>query len=121
MLHYNKNLRPFARDLRKNMTDAERLLWSKIQGKQLWGLQFYRQKTIDNFIVDFYCPRADLVIDVDGGQHYTEDGLEKDKSRDQYLNAIGLRVMRFNNLDVLKNIEGVISMLDVHLKSKFEE
>ena len=121
MLQYNKNLKPFARELRKNMTDAERLLWSKIRRKQLRGLQFYRQKTIDNFIVDFYCPKAGLVIEVDGGQHYTEDGLEKDRSRDQHLNAIGLRVMRFNNLDVLKNIDGVIYMLDIHLESKLEE
>ncbi len=55
------------------MTDAEKLLWSKIRGKQFKGVQFYRQKTMGNFIVDFYCPKANLVIELDGGQHYNDD------------------------------------------------
>ena len=55
------------------MTDAEKLLWSKIRGKQFKGVQFYRQKTIGNFIIDFYCPKANLVIELDGGQHYNDD------------------------------------------------
>ena len=70
MLHYNKNLMKYARELRKNMTDAERLLWSKIRGKQLKGYQFYRQKILGNYIVDFHCPKANLIIELDGGQHY---------------------------------------------------
>ena len=120
MLQYNKNLKPVARQLRKNMTDAEQLLWSKIRRKQLRGHQFYRQKTIASYIVDFYCPKASLVIEVDGGQHYSEEGLEKDQSRDQYLGSLGLRVMRFSNHDVLKNIDGAVAVIDRHLKSKFD-
>ena len=66
MLPYNKNLKNYSKLLRKNMTNAEQLLWSKIKGKRPKGLQFYRQKPIGNSIVDFYCPRARLVIELDG-------------------------------------------------------
>src|SRR4030043_1267894 len=78
MLRYNKNLKGYSKSLRENMTEAERLLWEKIRGKQLKGYQFYRQKTIGNSIVDFYCPKAKLVIELDGGQHYSSEGKEKE-------------------------------------------
>ena len=71
------------------MTDSERKLWSKIRRKQLKGFQFLRQRPIGNYIVDFSCPEAKLVIEVDGGQHFTETGIEKDNSRDKYLNSLG--------------------------------
>jgi len=63
-----------ARKLRKNMKDVENLLWTKLRKKQLKGYQFYRQKIIGNYIVDFLCPRANVVIEVDGSQHYSEEG-----------------------------------------------
>jgi very-short-patch-repair endonuclease len=72
MLRYSNQLKTNSRKLRKNMTDAERLLWSRLRRKQLKGLQVYRQKPIDGFIVDFYCPKANLVIELDGGQHYSD-------------------------------------------------
>jgi len=93
------------------MTLAERKLWSHIRRKQINGLQFYRQFIIGNYIVDFYCPKAKLVIEVDGGQHFTDEGKESDESRDAYLNSIGFRVLRYNNHEVLANIEGVVSNL----------
>jgi len=74
MFPYNKRLKSLSRSLRSNMTDAERLLWSKIRRKQLKGLQFYRQKIIGNYIADFYCPELKLVIEVDSGQHYSAEG-----------------------------------------------
>ena len=74
MLSYNKNLKKYSQKLRGNMTDAEKLLWSKLKFKQAKGLQFYRQKVIGNYIVDFYCAKVNLVIEVDGGQHYTDSG-----------------------------------------------
>jgi len=80
MKPYNKNLKKASRNLRRNMTDAEQLLWHRIRRKQVLGLQFYRQKPILNFIVDFYCPAVNLVIECDGGQHYTETGLEADQN-----------------------------------------
>ena len=108
MLPRDKNLKQPARILRKNMTDAERKLWSKIRRKQLEGFLFYRQKVIGRYIVDFYCHQAKLVIEVDGGQHYTDAGIRKDSRRDSFLNGLGLRVLRFNDLDVLKNCDGVV-------------
>ena len=117
MRYDNKNLKTLARELRKNMTDAERLLWSKIRRKQVRGYQFYRQITIGNYIVDFYCPKARLVIEVDGGQHYSEEGVEFDKLRDKHLANLGLRVLRLSNMDVLQNIDGVMEYIYEYLKS----
>jgi very-short-patch-repair endonuclease len=117
MLPFNRNLKYFARELRKNMTDAERALWSKLRRKQLNGHTFYRQKNIGNYIVDFYCPGAKLVVELDGGQHYTVEGRVKDDIRDDYLIALGLNVLRFSDLDVLKNMDGVLSVLFEHTKS----
>ena len=115
MLSYNKNLKKYSRELRRNMTDAERLLWSKLKGKQLKGFQFNRQKPIGNYIVDFYCLEAKLVIEVDGGQHYSDEGKQKDRVRDEYMIQNGLRVLRFSDRDVLKNIDGVIETILRHL------
>jgi very-short-patch-repair endonuclease len=94
MLSYNKNLKKYSQKLRGNMTDAEKLLWSKLKFKQAKGLQFYRQKVIGNYIVDFYCAKVNLVIEVDGGQHYTDSGKKSDDVRDRYLNGAGLKVLR---------------------------
>ncbi len=115
MLPFNKKLKPFARELRKNMTEAEKLLWSKIRRKQLKGYQFYRQKNIGNYIVDFYCPAAKLVIELDGGQHYTPEGMQKDRERDDYLTNLGLTVLRFSDRDVFTNMTGVLQKIYEHL------
>jgi len=93
------------------MTEAERLLWEKIRGKQLKGYQFYRQKTISSCIVDFYCPKARLVIELDGGQHYSPEGKEKDRTRDEYMKSIGLRVLRFSDREVFENIQGILEKI----------
>ena len=100
------------------MTDAEILLWSKLRRKQLYGLQFYRQKPLGSYIVDFYCPSAQMVIEIDGGQHYTEEGQTQDSKRDAFLNNIGLRVLRFSNLDVIGNLDGVIAEIIRHLEKE---
>src|SRR4030042_2386426 len=92
MLRYNKSLKEYSRSLRVHITEVERLLWERIRGKQLKGCQFYKQKTIGNYIVDFYCPRAKLVIELDGGRHYSSEGEARDRGRDGYLKGIGLRV-----------------------------
>ena len=93
MLQYNEQLKSNSRELRKNMTDAGRLLWSKIRNKQLKGHRFARQKIIGNYIVDFFCSKALLIIELDGGQHYTSEGIQKDMIRDSYINSLGLRVL----------------------------
>ncbi len=90
------------------MTDAENHLWSRIRLRQLSGHQFYRQRIIGNYIVDFFCPRAKLVVEVDGGQHYSEEGQVPDAKRDAYLARQGLKVLRFSDADVLNNLDGVL-------------
>ena len=111
MKPYNKNLTQASRDLRKNMTEAEQLLWSRLRNKQILGLQFYRQKLLLNYIVDFYCPSANLVIECDGGQHYTVEGLEADRVRDQAFAQLGLNVLRFDNRQILTEIDAVIELI----------
>jgi very-short-patch-repair endonuclease len=93
------------------MTDAENRLWQKLRQKQLNGHQFYRQKIVGRYIVDFYCPKASLVIELDGGQHYSEPGRAKDSVRDDVLTRIGLRVLRFSDRDVFENIGGVMEKI----------
>ena len=111
MQPYNKNLKQPSRDLRNNMTDAEQWLWQRLCRKQILGLQFYRQKPILNFIVDFYCSAANLVSECDGGQHYTAEGLEADRARDQALAQLGLNVLRFDNRQILTEIDGVVEKI----------
>jgi very-short-patch-repair endonuclease len=82
---YNKSLKRFSRSLRSNMTDAEQHLWQRLRNRQLCGVQFYRQKPLLSFIVDFYCPRAKLVIELDGAQHLEAEHRIKDAVRDEEL------------------------------------
>ncbi len=117
MLPFDKKLKPFARTLRTNMTDAERLIWSKIRRKQIGDLQFYRQKNIGHYVVDFYCPKEKLIVEIDGGQHYERNGMKEDQERDRYLHNLGFAVLRFSDIDVLKNIDGVVEKIHEHLKS----
>ena len=122
MLRYRGDLKIRARQLRKNMTESERVLWSRLRGKQLSGIQFYRQKPIGKYIVDFYAPKAKLVIEVDGSQHMQKDHYNKDKYRDENLASLSLKVIRFNSKEVLEETDGVVEVinraLDEHLKQK---
>ena len=111
MLPYNKNLKQLSRQLRNNMTDAERQLWAKIRVKQLKGYQFYRQKPIGDYIVDLFCPKAKIVIEIDGSHHLVGETIEYDRIRDDYLTSLGLRVLRFTNAEVMRNIEGVVEKI----------
>jgi very-short-patch-repair endonuclease len=99
------------------MTDAEQLLWSQIRRKQILGIQFYRQKPIGPFIVDFHAPAAGLVIEVDGGQHYEEQHRCRDEERDAALAKLGLTVLRFDNLQVLTELDAVVE----HIYSVVQE
>jgi very-short-patch-repair endonuclease len=93
------------------MTDAERRLWSKIRLKQLNGYQFYRQRVIGSYIVDFYSPALKMIIEVDGSQHYSGDMVTADKIREKYLQDYGLKVLRFNDYEVLTNSSGVVEKI----------
>ena len=108
MLPYNKNLKAFSRELRKNMTEAEKMVWYRIRAKQIKGVQFYRQKIVGNYIVDFFCPKGSLVIEIDGGQHFHGEQEQKDLARDEYLSGMGLKVLRFPANVVFQNMDGVL-------------
>jgi very-short-patch-repair endonuclease len=95
-----------SRELRKNPTDAERKLWQHLRDKQLENFRFRRQRPIGNYIVDFICLEANLVVELDGGQH--ADQQQYDLKRTAYLTAEGLKVLRYWNNDVMQNIEGVL-------------
>lgn len=111
MLKYNSHLKSKARLLRKNMTNSERKLWSELRGKQLLDIQFYRQKPIGNYIVDFFAPNAKLVIEVDGSQHIDRRQMQKDKDRDDFLTGAGLRVLRLNSNEVLTNTDEAVEVI----------
>ncbi len=112
MESYDTKLKERSRKLRESMTDAERLLWSKLRMRQIHDLIFYRQKPIGEYIADFYCPKAKLVIEVDGGQHFSKEHVEYDRLRDAYMAGVGLKVLRFKNVEVLGNIEGVLESIE---------
>ena len=111
MLRYNAHLKDKARQLRKNLTDSELALWSRLRNKQLLGIQFYRQRPIGEYIVDFFAPRANLVVEVDGSQHMEADHALKDRRRDGYLRSLGLRVLRVNSREVLEERDAVMEVI----------
>ncbi len=118
MQSYKSTLKPFARNLRNNMTDAEQLLWSKLRRKQILGVQFYRQKPLANYIVDFYCAAANLVIELDGSQHFEPDHQASDTERDRVLESIGLMVLRFDNRQVMQELDAVMQVIFEAMEKK---
>lgn len=104
-----------ARNMRAEPTQAEALLWEKLRKRQLGGLRFRRQHIIYVFIVDFYCPAAKLAVEIDGSVHDKQK--EYDQEREDYLEAMGYEIIRFNNLDVVEDIERVlVKIYDVCMK-----
>jgi len=114
-LAYEGKLKDFSRELRTHMTDAEKVLWMKLRRKQLKGYQFYRQKIVGDYIVDFYCHRARLIVEVDGGQHYGPEEMAKDRVRDERLRNLGFDVLRFSDRDVLIERESVLEKIYANL------
>lgn len=109
-LPYNPQLVERAKELRKNMTPAEKLLWNHYLRK--FRYRVLRQRPIDNFIVDFYCAELRLVIEIDGDSHFTNDGKIYDLERTAKLEGYGLKVIRFTNNEVLNYIEGVCQQIE---------
>jgi very-short-patch-repair endonuclease len=106
--YYNKNLKENARKLRKNSTLSEVVLWDKVlKASQLEGYKFNRQKPLLHYIVDFYCKELKLIIEVDGSSHDSDDALLDDLLRQNELESIGFKIIRFTGYDVLHNIDGV--------------
>ena len=116
---YNTKLKPTARQLRRNMTRHEKRLWYdclKIRCEK-----WYRQRVISQYIVDFYCPKAHLIIELDGSQHYTEDGIEYDEIRTEVLEQYDLEVIRFTNLEIDTDFEGVCRIIEHKVKERIQK
>ena len=116
-IQYNPKLKEAARRLRNNSTKAEIKLWTYLKGKQLAGHDFHRQKPIYNYIVDFFCNKLMLAVELDGYTHSFEEVADRDEIKEQRLNEIAIRVLRFNYEDVLNNIEGVIAEIKKWIKA----
>lgn len=109
ILAYNSALKPLARKLRKEGTLGEVLLWNAIKGKQIDGLSFYRQRPIDNYIVDFFCPERMLAIEIDGSSHGFRG--EEDIARQERLESLGVRFLRFTEADVRAELPAVVERI----------
>lgn len=110
---YNPALKERARELRKNMTEPEKRLWFSFLRKL--DTRFLRQKPLDNYIVDFYCSTRKLVIEIDGDSHYSDEARIYDERRSRILGKYGLRVLRFTNIDIMKNFENVCEEIGKYL------
>ncbi len=118
-LDYNKNNIALAKNLRKNSTPQENHLWYDFLSK--YEIRFQRQKAIDNFIADFYCHKAKLIIEVDGSQHYSEEGKQKDEFRTDILKDYDLRIIRFTNRQINTNFKSVCAYIDAVVKAFLRE
>ena len=119
MKEYNKTNIPLAKMLRKNMTPWERKLWYEFLKN--YPIRFQRQKAIGNYIVDFYCAKAKIVIELDGGGHYTTEQIKNDKLRTKELENMNLRVLRICNLDIDQNFYGVCEYIDLNVKKSLPQ
>jgi len=101
----------FARTLRRNLTDAERILWSRLRDLKQIGLHFRRQTPFDKYIADFCCHSAKLIVELDGDQHGSDAAVAYDAERTAYLNARGYRVLRFSNVEVMRELDRVVDSI----------
>jgi very-short-patch-repair endonuclease len=111
MLKYQPWLKAAARTLRADQTDSEARLWSRLRRKQILGVQFYRQRPLGRYVVDFHAPRAQLVMEVDGGHHFEPAQAERDRARTAYLERQGWRVLRFTDHEVLLELDAVVESI----------
>ena len=116
-IYYNPKLKALSRELRKNSTLSEVLLWNQLKARKMKGYQFMRQKPIDDYIVDFYCSKLRLVIEIDGESH--SERTREDHIRQEKLESLGLSFLRFYDSDVKKNLDGVLRAIE-HWIREFE-
>lgn len=115
---YNRRLKSNARALRSKLTDAEQKLWFRLRRKQVLGVQFYRQKPLGPYIVDFYAPAVGLVLELDGSQHQEPRQKHRDAVRDAWLNSEGLQVLRFDDSQVLCETEQVLAVIHAAIQTR---
>lgn len=105
----SKNPTQLSRKLRRDQTPAERIVWSKLRGRQINGRKWRRQQPIDQYVVDFLCPELKLIVEIDGDVHAFQE--TRDEKRQAYLETQGFRVVRFTNNDIIKNLDGVLAVI----------
>lgn len=116
---YNKSLQEPARELRLNLTPQEKHLWYDFLNN--YPVRFRRQRPIGSYIADFYCARAKLIVELDGSQHYTKEGLKYDENRTDVIKTYGFEVIRFSNYEVDTNFDGVCFMIDKAVKERLKK
>ena len=117
-LPYKRQLKAFSRNLRNNSTFAEVLLWNELKAKKMLGFAFNRQKPLGNFIVDFYCKKLNLVIEIDGISHYSEEAHLQDEKRQQILEQLGLSFLRFDDEEVRTDMNNVLCAIESWILEK---
>ncbi|MBT3301226.1 MAG: DUF559 domain-containing protein [Bacteroidetes bacterium] len=120
IIPYNPRLKQLARNLRNNSTQSEIRLWGYLKGKQIMGYDFHRQKPIDNYILDFFCNELMLGIELDGYSHHFEEVLVKDERKEKRMNELGIKVIRFEDEEVMRDIDNVIRSIEGYIE-EFEE
>jgi very-short-patch-repair endonuclease len=103
--------KPLRRELRNEMPRSEVLLWSRLRAKQVLGMRFRRQYSVGPYCIDFYCPEVRLAIEVDGDSHFTDEAKLKDEQRQRWVEGFGIKFLRFTNVDVSENMEGVLHVI----------
>ena len=115
IIPYNPKLKLLARHLRNNSTKSEICLWQYLKNKQMFGFDFHRQKPLGDFIIDFFCHELMLAIELDGYTHMWDETIEKDQKKEDWLNSIGICVMRFSDAEVFDDIDNVLRCIEVYI------
>jgi Uncharacterized protein conserved in bacteria len=119
IIKYNPKLKELARQLRRNATKAEVILWQRLKGNQMHGYDFHRQKPIDEYIVDFFCNKLRLAIEVDGYSHGILEVWEKDVKKTKRLNELGIHILGFSDNEILNDMGNVLRAIEEYIE-RFE-
>jgi very-short-patch-repair endonuclease len=117
-LNNDPSLKALRQHLRSTLTPAEARLWTQLQNRQLAGRKFRRQQSVGRYILDFYCAKERVAVELDGAAHDHEQAVERDEERTRYLESLGITVLRFENRDVIENLEGVLQVIEERLRTR---
>lgn len=109
------------KQLRHSIPETEVIMWSRLQGKKLFGYKFRRQYSVGRYVVDFYCAQAKLAIEIDGDSHFTDEAEKYDLEREKYISSIGIRTLRFTNLEVRKKLNEVLEKIFVEIQNSHQQ
>jgi very-short-patch-repair endonuclease len=116
IIPYRPELTQLAKEFRNNLTRTEKILWERLKRRKLLGYDFHRQKPIGHYIVDFYCPKLMLAIEIDGNVHDEEQAIIKDEIRQDAIEQFGVRFLRFKNFEIEKDIDGVVKEIELWIE-----